>query len=87
MSLNRWNARRDANEPAIVDALQKAGAKVLRLTKFDLLVYHRGKLFMLDAKTSKGRATSVQEALLDDGWPLVFVKDEIAALKAVGALR
>lgn len=87
MSLNRWNARRDANEPAIVDALEKAGALVLRLNKFDLLVYYRGKLFMLDPKTSKGRATSVQEALLDNGWPLVFVRDEIEALKAIGAQR
>lgn len=87
MSLKRWNARRDANERVIVAALRKVGAKVLVLDKFDLLVLYRDRLFMLDPKTPQGRATSAQEALIGDGWPLVFVKDEIAALKAVGAVR
>lgn len=87
MSLNRYAARRDANERPIVKALRKAGALVLQLGKFDLLVCYRGTLFMLDPKTVNGKPTEAQQALIDQGWPLCFVRDEIAALKAVGAIR
>ena len=87
MSLNRYAAKRDGNEGAICDALEKAGALVLKLNKFDLLVRYRGSLFMLDSKMPKGRATKAQQALIDQGWPLCFVRDEIAALKAIGAVR
>ena len=87
MSLKRWDAKRDANEAQIVRALEKAGADVLRLDVFDLLVLYRGKLFMLDAKVPTGRATARQNQLCSLGWPLRYVQDEIAALKAIGALR
>jgi hypothetical protein len=87
MSLNRWNARRDQNEPDIVKALEKVGAEVIRLGKFDLLVLYKDKLFMLDAKTTQGRTTKAQDALIKRGWPLRLVVDEIAALKAIGAIR
>lgn len=87
MTIKRWNAKRDANEKPIVRALQQAGAKVIRLDAFDLLVLYRGKLFMLDPKTAKGRATSAQDQLTAEGWPLCYVKDEIEALRAIGAVR
>lgn len=87
MSLNRWNAKRDATEPAIVDALEHAGAKVLRLDTFDLLVLYHGQLFMFDAKVPKGRTTLSQDVLIREGWPLRLVHDPIAALKAIGAVR
>lgn len=86
MSLKRWNAKRDGNERRIVAALKKAGAQVLRLDTFDLLILYRGNLFMLDAKMPKGRATLTQAALIAEGWPLCYVEDEIAALKAIGAV-
>jgi hypothetical protein len=75
MSLNRWNARRDATEAAIVDALRQAGADVLRLDPFDLLVLHRGRLLMLDCKVKGGRRTLAQQQLVARGWPLVFVEN------------
>jgi hypothetical protein len=88
MSLNRWNARRDANEGPIVQALRAAGADVIRLDVFDLLVLYRGRIFCLDAKLPKtGKATTSQDALVDRGWPLCFVHDPIDALKAIGAVK
>lgn len=87
MSLKRFAAKRDGNEKAIVKALVKAGAQVLRLDRFDLLVLYRGKLTMLDAKTLKGRTTLSQDALIAEGWPLCYVRDEIEALRAIGAVR
>lgn len=87
MSLKRWNAKRDQNEGPIVDALESAGALVLRLDAFDLLAYFRQELFMLDAKMPRGRATPRQVELIQAGWPLMYVRDEIAALKAIGAMR
>ncbi len=79
-------AKRDHSEPAIVKALRKAGALVMHLNEFDLLVYHHRRLFMLDAKTGKGKATDAQERMIEQGWPLQFVRDEIEALKAIEAI-
>lgn len=87
MSLKRWNPRRDQNERAIVQALERAGAQVLRLDVFDLLVLYRGRLFMLDAKMPTGRPTKAQDALTAAGWPLAYVEDELSALRQIGALR
>ena len=87
MSLKRWNPRRDQNEKAIVDAIERTGARVMRLDTFDLLIWYRGALYMLDAKTPTGRPTKAQQRLIDDGWPLHFVPDELSALRQIGALR
>jgi len=78
-----------AIECAFADAraLERAGAQVLRLDVFDLLVLYRGRLFMLDAKMPTGRPTKAQAAITTLGWPLRYVQDEIAALQAIGALR
>ncbi len=84
MSLNRWATKRDQNERPIVAALRKAGAKVMLLDKFDLLVLYRGRVFMLDAKMPTGRATEAQDAMTEEGWPLRYVRDEVEALEAIG---
>jgi len=64
MSLHRRNPRRDANEPAIVDALERMGFSVSRVSGAgvpDLLV---GKwpsfLRMVEIKVEKGRYTPAQ---------------------------
>ncbi|HEY1492772.1 MAG TPA: hypothetical protein VGF35_09105 [Steroidobacteraceae bacterium] len=85
MSLNRYAARRDATEPAIRRALGRAGAQVLQLDVFDLLVLYRGQLTMLDCKTGRGRATATQRELVQLGWPLQLVRDPEAALRVIGA--
>ena len=87
MSFNRWAAKRDACEADIVEALRQAGALVLHLNKFDLLVAFRGQLYMLDAKGKDGVVTDAQQQLLDDGWPLKFVGSPQEALKLIGAIR
>jgi hypothetical protein len=82
----RYAARRDANDHEILRALQQVGARVLRLEPIDFLVYFRGRLYMLDVKTPKGRATMTQDALARGGWPLHYVHDAHEALRAIGAL-
>lgn len=87
MSLKRYAARRDANEPEIFRALRDVGALVLPLDKFDALVLFRGKIHMMDCKVKKGRATKNQDKLINEGWPLAFVRDELSALKMIGAVK
>lgn len=87
MSLKRWNARRDANEPEIFRALRDVGALVLPLDKFDALVLFRGKLHMIDCKVKNGKLTKSQRQMLDAGWPLNVVRDDLMALAIVGALE
>lgn len=49
--IHRRAARRDANEPAIVEALQRAGATVVRLAlPVDLLVGYRGLWRLYEVK-------------------------------------
>lgn len=86
MSIKRFDARRDATEPAIVRALLQVGALVLRLDAFDLLVLFRGRLVMLDCKTAKGKPTPSQLDLIAAGWPLRFVVTADDALRAIGAV-
>ena len=51
MSLRRHNARRDANEPEIVEALQAAGASVYRLDQpTDAVIGYRGKTLLIEIK-------------------------------------
>ncbi len=85
MSINRWNAKRDANEPAITGALRQVGAQYLYLDDVDLLVWFR-RLHLLEVKMPDGRPTKTQQRLVAQGWPLVFVETPEAALRAVGAI-
>ncbi len=92
MSLNRYNARRDATEPPIREALIAVGADYIALDKFDLLVLFRGKLTMLDCKVGHGKKgtmkrTDNQQDLLDRGFPLKFARTPEEALKAIGAVK
>lgn len=83
MSWNRWNARRDATEKGIVDALEAVGALVQRHDAFDLLVFYKPsqRLTMLDVKTSRGRLTRNQEQMIANGWPLQIVASIDEALQ------
>lgn len=96
MSLKRYAAKRDSNEAPIVKALRKAGASVMHLSEKgapDLLVFYRQRLFLLEIKrekgagTAAGRSTSFQDETSAQGWPVVTARTEIAALKAIGAVR
>ena len=57
----RYNAKRDENEPEIVEALEAVGASVLRLDDVDLLVGFRGINYLLEVKTPKGKLNKKQQ--------------------------
>lgn len=65
MSLNRWNPKRDAAEPAIVQALESVGAEVWKVSGTglpDLLVRYRGVLYAGEVKTGKAKLRASQGA-------------------------
>lgn len=89
----RRAARRDANEPEIVEALETAGAAVERLNcstggVLDLLVGFRGMLYLLEVKTDQGRLNAAQRAFLKKfkGTPCFVVRNVYDALQAIGAI-
>lgn len=93
MSLNRYAVRRDKAEPAIIQALEQAGAEVWPLDQpVDLLVRFRGLWHLLEVKTPRGKVGTAkkdkrQQAQLhfieSTGTPIV--KTPVEALRAIGA--
>jgi hypothetical protein len=89
----RHAARRDDNEPEIVEALRWAGALVDRIDGKgvpDLLVAHRGRIYLLEVKnpTYKWRLTTDEKAWHDahaDCDAVHIVTTVEGALAAVGA--
>ena len=86
MKRRSYAKSRDANEPEIIEALKKAGAKVQRLDMLDLLVQFEGKLYLLEVKTEKGKNTDAQNKLKEKGWIFHIVRTPLEALKAIGAI-
>lgn len=89
---SRYAARVDATQPDIVYALQAVGALVLDLSRAgggvpDLLVYFRGRYFLLECKSTGGTLTPAQLRTIADGWPVLVVDSPHAALVAIGAMR
>ena len=87
MTLQRWAARRDGTESAIVRTLRRAGALVFALKGrgvADLLVYFRGRLFLLEIKTARGRLTAAQRDAVRVGWPVRVCRTPDDALRAIG---
>jgi hypothetical protein len=63
LSIHRRNARRDANEPEIRQALKDIGANVYQVSGKglpDLIVIFRGRAFLLEVKTETGELTDPQ---------------------------
>ncbi len=88
----RHNARRDANEPGIVEALRKSGALVDRIDGTgtpDLLVGYQGEWFLLEVKVpdKKPRLTEAEAAWHERaiGYPVAIVQTPEEALAAIGA--
>lgn len=82
--------KRDGNEQAIVKALRKAGAKVIRISEKgapDLLVSYRDRVFLLEVKQAAGKLTTAQALNAAMGWPVTITRSEIEALRAIGAIR
>jgi len=75
--------KRDASEPAILDALHAVGAETWQLSGTgnpDVLVRFRGVYTPLEVKTGKGRRTANQCGV---PWPIV--RNGLEALLAIGA--
>lgn len=69
MSLNRRAAKRDANEPEIMEFLRKAGCMVQPISESglpDLLCCYRGLIFLVEVKAGKGKLTVAQERFFRD---------------------
>lgn len=76
MSLNRPNAKRDKNEPEIVNALKAKGVSVVRLSDPntpDLLCSYRNITCLMEVKTKGGALTKGQKEFIKDWQGLVFV--------------
>lgn len=89
MSLHRRAARRDANEPAIIDALRECGALVIPISAegfADLVAYYQGEIYLLEVKTKKGTLTDAQKVVHGD-WPIHVVRSPEDALKMIGAIH
>lgn len=84
MSLRRWNPKRDAAEPAIVDALEAIGVTVHRLSHPglpDLLCWHRREGFrLIEVKTAAGTLTAAQQRTVCSSLPFCLVRTVAEAL-------
>lgn len=91
MSIHRRAAKRDKNEPQIVEALEGMGALVERLSKpLDLLVNVNGVIALADVKAPRtGRLTADQVEFLQkwDGAPIYLLRTPDDAVKMVNELR
>ncbi|WP_225783350.1 hypothetical protein [Xenophilus sp. Marseille-Q4582] len=94
----RKKARVDANQPAVVAALRKAGATVQSLAAAgdgvpDLLVAFRSDLFLLEVKDGSkppsARALTPDQVRWHAAWgaPVHVVNSVDEALQAIGAIH
>lgn len=94
----KWAKKRDANEPAIVKALQQVGACVVKLNDPgcpDLLVGYRGATYLLEVKLPAGPRGGTTDRTLTDcqvqwwakwkGLVPVVVRTPDDAIDAIGA--
>lgn len=84
----RQAAKRDANEPEIVNALRECGCSVTRLSQKgvpDLLVGRHGVNYLFEVKEAKGKPTDDQIEFFET-WEgdVCIVRTVEEALKAVG---
>ena len=88
MALRKYDAKRDANESAIVSVLEDMGCSVFRLDRpCDLLVRIQQTVHLVEVKTPKGELNPKQQAFVDAGWPVHVVRTEDDAINLVRNLR
>lgn len=74
MSLSRYAKKRDAIEPFVIGVARKKGWKVIQHDKYDLELFRNGVRIMAEVKSGQKALTPRQQALIDDGWPLVVIR-------------
>ena len=88
-----WNAKVDANQGEIVQALRDAYCSVLPLHRLgqgspDLAVGYQGRTYFLEIKTTKGNLTPAEVEFMST-WRghYVIVRGREDALRAVGVIE
>ena len=88
----RWDAKTDANQAEIVEALRAVGASGLVLSRVgqgcaDLAVGRHGFTYFLEIKTDKGKMTPAEQEFMDT-WRghYAIVRTPEEALRAIGVL-
>lgn len=67
MGLSKYANRRDANEPEIFEMFRALGCSVCSMDlPADALVGYRGRSYLVEVKTPKGKLTASQEAFLSN---------------------
>lgn len=90
MTLNRYATKRDANEPEIIDALERAGAQVTQLDEpADLLVDYHQRWLLLEVKVSHAAKLTDKQENFHSAHPgmVPIVWTPMMALKAIGAVN
>ncbi len=88
MSLPRYAQRRDANEPAIVRALEDIGCQVQRMGQpCDLLVRWRGVLHLLEIDNPESKYRQRDRGQLEflRDWNIPLIQTINDAFRAIGA--
>jgi len=89
MAIYRQAAKRDKSEPAIIKALETAGATVQRLSCADapdLLVGWHGENFLIECKTGKAKPRTNQQEWANTwhGKPVIVAREPVDALLGIG---
>lgn len=88
MTIKRWAAKRDDNEPQIVSALRRAGCLVHLIDVPDLFVQTPdGRHWGLEVKTDDGTLTARQKTMKRNGWRIPIVRTPEEALRAIQLLK
>lgn len=90
MSNLRHSAKRDANEPEIIQAYEKMGCAVVRLNGTgipDLLVSFKGFQEVVEVKTKKGKLTTAQKEFRSKFGRLTVVRTVDEAVEHANQLR
>jgi hypothetical protein len=87
----RYASRRDANEAAIITALQAAGADVWVIgLPVDLLVGYKGHTFLVEVKNGPKRRLTALQADFFESWrggTLARIDGPDGALRMIGVLK
>ena len=88
MSLNRYSARRDANEAGIIRDLRSVGADVEQLDKPDLIVRFAGRIYLMEVTNPDNKYRKRDETQLQflERFMIPQVRTSDEALRIIGAM-